>query len=516
MNDEKIKTSKISRPPVVVIMGHIDHGKTTLLDYIRSSHVAAKAVSHGGEPRSIVERESGGITQHMGAYEVEHSGKRITFLDTPGHESFSRMRLRGAKVADIAVLVVAGDDSVKPQTVEAIRAAEEAKTPLLVAINKMDKPEADANRVKGDLAEHNVLVEGWGGTVPVAELSARTGKGVSELLDLILLVAEMEELAASPEAPGSGVVIESNRDRRRGVEVVLLITDGIIRKGDWLVSGTIIGVVRNMEGSNGAVIEEATFSSPVRVLGFPELPVVGDMFVAYPTKKAAEDSAQHMSLSGGSPAAKGTNGSRTEKENDIIVPLVLKTDMVGSREALEEEIEKLQVAGLHILLLRSNVGDISEDDVKAVASSSGALIIGFRVKIAASVKTLAERYGITIHLSDIIYELLEWLREEFTRRVPVKKERVDEGTLKVLKIFKREGKKSILGGVVSTGVVRLHALFDGTRGGAIVCKGTVTNLQQRKVDTKEVRAGNECGLAVDIEGKIEEGDILTLYSEKEA
>lgn len=490
-------TNVTPRPPIVVVLGHIDHGKTTLLDFIRDTHVAAK--------------ESGSITQHIGAYETEHNGKRITFLDTPGHESFSRMRLRGARVADIAVLVVAADDGVKPQTVEAIHATREAGIPFLVAINKIDKPGADANRVKGDLAEHEVLVEGWGGTVPVAEISARMGQGVPELLDLILLVAELEELTASPDAPGSGIVIESNHDRQRGVVATLLITNGTIHKGNWLSSGNVTGVVRSMKNSNGEPIEQATFSSPVWILGFPDAPMVGDTFMVCPTKKIAEEAGTHP------PATLPTNSRFSGTPvSAFTVPLVIKADVAGSCEALEGEIKKLDIPPLNIRLIRSGIGDISEDDIKAVAGIGQALVMGFRVKILSSAAVIAARYGVVIHTADIIYELLDWVRQELMKRVPVQMERTDEGTLKVLKIFKRDGKKCVFGGVVTAGIVRSGALFDVTRAGTVVTSGIVTNLQQHKVDTKEVRAGLECGLAANAEGKLEEGDVIATYSQREA
>ncbi len=491
--EKKVKeTNSVPRPPVVVIMGHIDHGKTTLLDFIRSSNVAAK--------------ESGSITQHIGAYEVEHNGKRITFLDTPGHESFSRMRARGARVADVAVLVVAADDGVKPQTTEAVRAARDVGIPFLVAINKMDKPEADANRVKGDLAEHEVLVEGWGGNVPVAEISARTGAGVPELMDLILLQADMEELAASPDVPGSGVVIESYRDRQRGVVATLLIKNGTVRRGDWLASGTVVGSIRIMEDSSGTAVPQASFASPIRVLGFSNPPHIGDLFMTYPDKQAAQAAAQV--------ADAATDSMVAERPADSIeVSLIIKADVAGSREALEQEIEKLAVLPLAVRILRSDIGDISEDDIKAVADVPSALIVGFRVRVHASAALLAERYGITIHISEIIYELLDWLEGEFVKRIPVQTERIDEGNLKILKVFKRDGKKHVFGGIVTQGVIKNGALFEIMRAGAVAGKGVVTNLQENKIDANEVGVNKQCGLAADVEGKLDVGDSIVTYSE---
>lgn len=494
----KQQTTTVSRPPVVVIMGHIDHGKTTLLDFIRSSNVAAG--------------EAGSITQHIGAYEVEHNGMRITFLDTPGHESFSRMRERGARVADVAVIVVAADEGVKPQTAEAIRAAKAAGIPFLVALNKTDKPDADVNRVKGELAEHDVLVEGWGGNVPVAEISAKTGAGVPELLDLILLASEMEELTADPAHPGSGIVIESHHDRKRGVVATLLIKDGAVYKGDWLQSGSACASIRIMENSDGKMIDEASFSSPVRVLGFSAPPVVGDMFMVYANKKEAEEAVKHFAV----PAAAASE--RMPKEGVLVVPLIIKADVAGSREALEGEIAKLNSEHLIIKILRSDIGDIADDDIKTASTASGSagsLIIGFKVKVSASAETLAERYRITIHISDIIYELLDWLRTELSRRMPKERTRTDIGELQVLKVFKKEGKSMVFGGKVLRGIMKKGALFEVKQGEAVVGSGAISNVQQQKIDVKEVPAGTECGLAATCTGRLAAGDVIHVFEEEE-
>lgn len=488
------KTDTALRPPVVVIMGHIDHGKTTLLDCIRSSHIAAG--------------ESGSITQHIGAYEVDHNGKRVTFLDTPGHESFSRMRMRGARVADVAILVIAADDGVKPQTVEAIRAAKEVGIPFLVVINKIDRPEADVNRVKSELAEHDVLVEGWGGTVPVAEISAKTCAGISDLLDLVLLAAEMEELTASAGHPGSGIVIESHRDRKRGVVATLLIKDGTVRRGDWIQSGKEVTAIRTMEDCAGNTVEEASFSSPVRVLGFSLPPVVGDTFLVHANKKEAEEAAQREPL-----RTNAVVGAEEMPEGTRVIPLVIKADVAGSQEALEGEIGKLGDASFIIKILRSDVGDISDDDVKSAFGLEGSIIVGFKVKVSPSAHTLAERYGVVIHTSDIIYELLDWLSAELLRRVPAVPARVEEGVLQVLRVFKKEGSSAVFGGKVLRGSIRSGATFEVTREGTVVGSGTVTNAQRSKMDVKEVEAGFECGLAASFSGRIAEGDTVTAFVE---
>ncbi|TSC73429.1 MAG: translation initiation factor IF-2 [Parcubacteria group bacterium Gr01-1014_70] len=489
--------SLVPRPPVVVIMGHIDHGKTTLLDYIRSAHVAAG--------------ESGNITQHIGAYEVEQHGRKITFLDTPGHESFSRMRERGAHVADIAVIVVAADEGVKPQTQEAIRAAKEAGTMFLVALNKIDKADADANRIKGELAEHDVLVEGWGGSIPVAEISAKTGEGVPALLDLILLAADVEELTADPAAAGSGIVIESHRDRKRGVVATLVIKNGTVRKGDWIQSESAYCSIRVMENSEGDTIEEATFSSPVRVLGFSEPPLVGGSFRICATKSEAEEAAR-QSAAEEKPIA---NAEAKASEETLVVPIVIKTDVAGSGEALEGELKKLQSESLCIKILRSDIGDIADDDIKTASGTHGSLVVGFKVRVTSSAKDLAERYGITIHTSDIIYELLDWLNAEMKRRMPKERVRTDIGELVVLRVFKKEGKSIVFGGKVTRGMMKNGALFEVKLGGNVVGSGNITNLQQSKMDVKEVEAGSECGVAAHLTGRLTAGDIVIVFEEKE-
>lgn len=496
ITQQKVLTS---RPPIVVIMGHIDHGKTTLLDYIRSSKVAAG--------------EAGHITQHIGAYEVERNGQRITFLDTPGHELFSRMRERGARVADIAVIVVAADEGVKPQTVEVIRAIKEAGIPFLIALNKIDRPEADANRVKGELAEHDVLVEGWGGSVPIAELSAKTGAGVPELLDLILLVSEMEELTASLDEAGSGVVIESHRDRKRGVTATLLIKNGTVRKGDWIQSGGECAAIRIMENSGGNVIDSASFSSPVQVLGFSSPPQVGDVFQVCADKKQAEEEARRVVVF---PTVSGNGNESAAGEGVIVVPLIIKADVAGSREALEEEIRKADTEALVVKVLRSDIGDIADDDIKTASGLPGSLILGFKVKVSSSAGILAERYGIIIHTADIMYELLDWLHEELDRRIPKELPRTEIGALQVLKIFKKEGKSVVFGGKVVRGVIKKGALFEIKHGEEVLGTGTITNVQQNKMDVKEVAAGFECGVAAVFSGNMITGDVIDIFQEDEA
>lgn len=486
------KPSKVTRPPVVVVMGHIDHGKTTLLDYIRQSNVAA--------------RESGGITQHIGAYEASHNDKKITFLDTPGHGAFSRMRARGVRVADIGIVVVAADDGVKPQTLEALQAAQDAKLPFVVAITKTDKPDANPDKVKGELAEHGVLLEGWGGSTPVANVSGKTGEGIPTLLELVLLLADLEELTGDPTTQGRGVVIESHLDARRGVTATLLITDGAVERGDWVAAGRLMASIKTLEDYKGAPIERAQFSSPVRVLGFTATPDVGEEFTTYKSKKEAEEAVR----------AVPTRESKAEVTTDgtLVIPVVLKSDVAGSREAIEGELAKLAFPEVSLRILRSDVGDITDDDIKSVIPHPGAIVLGFKVKAASAVVSLAERFNVEVKTFTIIYELLEWLEKAMEDRIPAEVKKSEEGKLKVLKVFKKEKGRQVFGGKVTSGIITKGHKFEVLRAGKAVGEGKMTSLQKNKVDADEVREGFECGLAGEVSVDLMPGDTLNVYSEE--
>ncbi|OGZ43615.1 MAG: translation initiation factor IF-2 [Candidatus Ryanbacteria bacterium RIFCSPHIGHO2_01_FULL_48_27] len=489
---------RATRPPVVVVMGHIDHGKTTLLDFVRKSNV--------------VSRESGGITQHIGAYEIVYNDRRMTFLDTPGHEVFSKMRSRGARVADVAILVVAADDGVKPQTLEALKAILDVHIPFVVAVNKMDKEAANPDKVKSELAEAGTLVEGWGGNVPVAYISAKTGSGVPDLLDLILLSVDLEELTGDPETQASGVVIESHLDARRGAVASLLIKNGTLRKGDFVVIRDAIAAVKILENDRGELKTEATFSSPVTVLGFSKVPAVGEEFYSYKDKKSAEAGmavSQELRAKTTAPAVVAGR-----QEGMMILPLVLKTDVVGSREALEGELEKLAFMEIAPRLLKSDVGDIVDDDVKSVSSQKGGVVIGFKVKPSVSAKVLAERFGIEIKTFDVVYELVDWLKTELRRRVPPEVRRVEHGKLKILKVFKRMHDRYVFGGKVTAGFIRNEDKFDIVHGVELKGSGKIVNLQKNKNDAAEVKEGAECGISGDAAIEILEGDMMIAYAEE--
>lgn len=468
---EKIK-KLISRPPVVVVMGHIDHGKSKILDYIRNT--------------KVVEGEAGGITQHIGAYEAKIKGKKITFLDTPGHEAFSKMRERGAKIADLAVLVVASDDGVKPQTIEAYETIKESKIPFVIALNKIDKPNADPERVKGQLAEKQILVEGYGGKVPAINVSAKNGDGINDLLDIILLLAEIENLQANPDELATGFVVESHMDPKRGITATLLIQNGEMKKGDFIASGKSVAPVR---------IEGATFSSPVEIVGFDEMPEAGTEFKTFNTREEAEK-ARIEPLS-----EVQKNNISEENKNIIIVSVILKTDVSGSLEALEKEIMKKETENVKINILRKDAGNINEDDIKLASSAKNSIILGFNVKIDPSVKELAERFNVVIFFSDIIYEISEWFENKIKEKEKsIKKEEI-LGTAKILKTFSRTKNKQVVGGKVLLGSVIERKKFKIKRGETEIGEGEILELQKNKTPIKEAKEGDEFGVM--LESKIE-------------
>ncbi len=502
----------VPRPPIIVIMGHIDHGKSSLLDYIRKSNIVAS--------------ESGGITQHISAYEVEHlpasrgqAGKgkdalgadHITFLDTPGHEAFSKMRARGASVADIAVLVVSAEDGVKEQTKEALRSIKEAGIPYIVAINKIDKPNANIERTKQNLAENEIYLEGFGGDVPFVLISAKLGTGVSDLLDMMLLVAEMENLTGDSALPAEGIVVESHIDTKRGTSATLIITNGTLKKGSFIVAEESMTPVRAIENFLGKQVPEATFSSPVQITGFDSLPAVGATFRAYSNKKDAEKAqdalrTEHLKT-------KPKEIARTIKlANDaLIVPVILKSDVAGTLEALEKEIGKIERERVQVKIVAASVGTIGENDAKLATGSSGAIILGFHTKVERGAQDIAERFGVTIKTFDIIYELSAWLAEELDRRTPKVLGEEIVGTAKILKTFSVAKHKQVIGGKVLSGVLEVGAQVKIMRRETEIGRGKIDGLQQQKLASKKVDEGNECGMMVEAKIEIAPGDVLEAF-----
>jgi len=490
-----------SRPPVVVVLGHVDHGKTTLLDAIRKTNVVAG--------------ESGGITQHIGAYQVEVQNRPLTFLDTPGHEAFTAIRSRGAKVADVAILVVAADESVKPQTKEAIRIIKDAGLPLVVAINKADKPGANAAKVKQDLATEDVLVEEWGGQTPTLEVSAKQGQGITELLDMVLLVADLLELKADPGVTAKGVVIESHKDQRRGYVATALVQEGTLRSGDWIVAGHVVGKVKGMDDWEGRPVTEAGPSVPVQVTGWPEAPRVGAEFRTAGAKKAAEELAADAVTP--PPPSFDTFRKATEGTEKNVLNAIFKADVASSLEAIELSISPIAHEQVAFRVLDSGTGNVSEADVKT-AAAKGATIYAFRVGVEPAAAKLAERDGITIRSSDIIYELVEAFRRDLTGLLPSQTKRTVLGKLRILAIFKTDARSIILGGKITTGIGKKGALVDLASGDTPVRIGKITSLQQEKEDVSEVATGVECGMRIDtsaFSGEIKEGDILEFVTEEQ-
>ncbi len=487
------------RPPIVVILGHVDHGKTSILDYIRNSKVA--------------EKESGGITQHIGAYQVEHQKKQITFLDTPGHEAFSAMRSRGAKVADIAVLVVSAEDGVRPQTKEAINHVLHLSVPLIVAINKMDKPAALPDKVKKELAENNVLVESLGGKIPAVLVSAKTGLNINELLEMILLIAEMEELKSDPSKKAHGVIIESRLDPQRGPTATLLVQDGTLRKKNIIATESAFGFIKSMENFLGQPIDEAPPSSPVLITGLDKVPTVGEEWQAMDSLEEARNKAK---IKGETERHKRETAQILNVSPDQkVFNLVLKADVSGSLEAIYEALKSIPQQEVILRVIKSEVGDITENDVK-LADSAKARIYGFRVKSQDSTNSLAQRQGVKITLSPIIYELIQSVRQDASRLLAPQINRQNLGRLKILAAFKTDGKRQIVGGRVTSGKIEKGTMADIFREEEKIGTGRIIQLQIDKKDAQEATKDRECGIMIESDARIEKNDILEVYREEKS
>ncbi|MEK7639007.1 MAG: translation initiation factor IF-2 [Patescibacteria group bacterium] len=492
MTKKSPQTSDIAkRPPVVVVMGHIDHGKSTLLDYIRKSNV--------------VEGEAGGITQHLSAYVVAHKTKdgaeeTITFLDTPGHEAFQKMRLRGADVADVAILVVSAEDGVKPQTLEALASIVQAGIPYVVAINKIDKPGANIVRTQSSLIENEIYIEGMGGDIPWAAISAKKGDGVDELLDLVVLTADLAELSGDKNAPATGHVIESNMDAKRGNTATLIIKNGTLKSGQFVVSGESYSPVRIMEDSQGKTIREASLGAPVRIIGFTEIPQVGTHFVTVASKKEAEVAiAEHT--------AKKIQPTAASKSDLPTIPILIKADVVGTIEAIEHELAKFVSDRIVVRVIATGVGNITVNDVQNVSATKDAIIVGFNVNVDRGAKDLAERLEVEIDTFDIIYELSEWLNTALKNRTPQREEKIETGTVKILRLFSTQKNTHVLGGRLEEGTIKLKQRVRVLRRDVEIGTGTVKNLQQHKSDVEHIDEG-EFGMQLETKAEVVPGDYL--------
>jgi translation initiation factor IF-2 len=484
----------VKRPPIVVVMGHIDHGKSTLLDYIRKANV--------------VDTEAGGITQHLSAYVAAHTTKdgateHITFLDTPGHEAFQQMRLRGADVADVAILVVSAEDGVKPQTLEALESIKQANIPYVVAINKIDKPGADVVRTQSSLVEHEIYIEGMGGDIPWAGISAKTGEGVGDLLDLVVLAADLAELTGDTNAPATGVVIESNLDPKRGCSATLIVKDGTIASGQFVVSGATTAPVRIMEDFTGASIKEAGLSAPVRITGFSDVPAVGATFTTVANKKAAEAALAE--------ADADTTSTDTPAATDLpTIPILIKADVLGTIDAVLHELKKFESDRVTIRVIDTGVGAVSVSDVQNVSATKNAIIVGFNVSVDRAAADLAERLGVEIDTFDIIYELAEWLNSALKTRTPKKEEQVVTGRAKILKEFSVQKYKRVLGGRVDDGELKAGQTVRILRRDVEIGTGEINNIQQGKSDVSRVAEG-EFGMQLTTKSDIAGGDYIEAY-----
>ncbi|HIS86574.1 MAG TPA: translation initiation factor IF-2 [Candidatus Caccenecus avistercoris] len=491
----------VPRPPIVTIMGHVDHGKTTLLDYIRDSHVA--------------EGEFGGITQHIGAYQIETNGNKITFIDTPGHAAFTEMRARGASVTDIVIIIVAADDGVMPQTKEAVEHALSAKVPIIVAVNKIDKPNANPERIRTEMAEINITPEEWGGNVPFIDISAQTGVGVDKLLETILAISEMSELKANPKRYAVGSVIESRQDKNVGGIASLLILNGTLRLGDPIVVGTTYGKVRTMKNDRGESILEAPPGLPVEITGLSENPSAGDKFMAFETEHEAKEIAEKRALHAKENKYKKDVISLDDLFNKINsgqkeINVILKADVRGSEEAVKNSLLKINVEGVKINVIRSGIGTITESDV-VLANASNAIIIGFNVSPSNITKEIAKEYNVDIRLYTIIYKCIEEIELAMKGMLDPEFEEHVLGTAEIRKIFKFSKVGNIAGSYVTDGVIKNNANVRLIRDGIVVYNGKINSIQREKDSVKEVKKGYECGITLDNFSDIKVGDILECF-----
>lgn len=488
------------RPPVVVIMGHVDHGKTKLLDAIRHTDVVAT--------------EAGGITQHIGAYQIKHNDKAVTFIDTPGHEAFTAMRNRGAKVADIAVLVVAADDGVKPQTIEAYRIIEAAKIPFIVAINKIDKADANIDRVKQELSSQlNVLVEDYGGKIISVPLSAKDGTGVNDLLDMILLIAEMttDTLKADQNVKAIGTIIESRLDKGEGPIATVLVQNGTLHVGDPIsFNGIACGKVRSLKDHLGNKVDNALPGVPVKLNGLKFVPEVGDVLEVGEGEKIK----QQKNRSAISPLSSQTNSNDSNEAVGPTINLIVKSDTLGSGEAIENSISKMDAQGVLVKIVAKGLGNITEGDVLR-AETNQAILVGFNVRLAPHAEELARDKGVSVALYRIIYDLINDIKARIQELVKPEIERINLGRIKVAAIFRTENKLQIIGGRVLDGVIKADTKLEVKRGDDIVSTGKLGGLQSAKQEVKQVEANQECGLRFEGAPLVEVGDIIECYEEKQ-
>ena len=490
------------RPPVVTIMGHVDHGKTSLLDAIRKS--------------SIVSSEHGGITQHIGAYQVKYNDKKITFIDTPGHAAFTEMRARGASITDIVIIIVAADDGVMPQTIEAIDHAKAANVPIIVAVNKMDKPGADPERVMREMSERGITPDTWGGDTLFVNISAKTHEGIPNLLENILLIAEMQELKANPKRYAMGTVIESKLDKNVGTVVTLLVQNGTLRLGDPVVIGEHFGKIRTIKNDLGEEVVEVSPSMPVEVTGINGVPTAGDKFMAFESEKQAHMIAEQRSES---LKLKANKASNAHSLDDLIgkiseglkeINIVLKADVKGSEEAVKNTLSKIDVEGCKLNVIRSGVGAITESDI-VLANASNAIIIGFNIRPTGKILDVAKEYGVDVRLHNIIYKVVEEMEAAMKGMLDPEYEEKVTGSAEIRKIYKFSKTGNIAGSYVLDGVIKSNSNARVIRDSIVIYDGKINSLQREKNVVKEVKAGFECGITLENYQDIKEKDIIEAY-----
>ena len=499
---EEKEEDLVKRAPVVTIMGHVDHGKTTLLDTIRKTNVASG--------------EAGGITQAIGAYQISYNGKRITFIDTPGHAAFTEMRARGASVTDIVIIIVAADDGVMPQTKEAIDHAKAANVPIIVAVNKMDKPDANPERVLTEMAQNGITPEEWGGDVMFVNISAKTGMGIDDLLERILLISEIQELKANPNRYAKGTVIESKMDKNLGVVATLLIQNGTLRLGDNIVVGTAHGRVRTLKNDKGENLVEADPSMPVTITGLNESPSAGDKFMVFETEKKARNIAEQRKTN---EKLKNNKTTTSVSLDDLFsrinsgckeINVVLKADVKGSEEAVKNSLLKIDVEGVKINVIRSGIGTVTESDI-VLASASNAIIIGFNIRPSNKIMEYAKEKNIDIRLYNIIYKVVEEMEDAMKGELDPEYEEKVIGTAEVRKLFKFSKVGTIAGSYVTDGIIKRDAKARVIRDGVIVYDGNINSIAREKDQVKEVKQGLECGITIENFNDIKEKDIIEAY-----
>ena len=499
IDDEK---DLVPRPPVITIMGHVDHGKTTLLDTIRKTNVVAG--------------EAGGITQHIGAYQIVYNDKPITFIDTPGHAAFTEMRARGASITDIVIIIVAADDGVMPQTKEAIDHAKAAGVPIVVAVNKVDKPEANPDKVMTEMSQNGITPDTWGGDTLFVNISAKTGEGIPELLDNLLLISEMQELKANPNRYASGTVIESKIDKALGVVSTVLIQNGTLRLGDAVVVGNYAGKIRTLKNDKGENLVEAGPSMPVSITGISESPAAGDKFMAFENEKKAKAISEQRIIAA---RKKSLNTNTSVSLDDLFgrieagakeINVILKADVKGSEEAVKNSLLKLDVEGIKINVIRSSIGAISESDV-VLAAASNALIIGFNVRPNNKIVDYAKEKGVDIRLYNIIYKVVEEMEAAMKGKLEPEYEEKVLGQAEVRKLFKFSKVGTIAGSYITSGIIKRDAKARVIRDGVVIYDGNINSIAREKDQVKEVKQGLECGITIENFNDIKEGDVIEAY-----